>query len=90
MCVFTKGKWKYEETENNPINGTWYQITDKEGLIAICTRDNDFARLIAAAPEMFRLLDTISYLWDSGAIIDNTGNIRRAQELISRIDSEEE
>ena len=52
-------------------------------------KNDRLCRMKDVAPEMYEKLNTVFDLWDSGAIIDNTGTIRRAQELISRIDGEE-
>ena len=86
MSKFTKGKWKYETTET-VSNKNWYRITDEEGLIAVCTRNKYFARLIAAAPEMYELLDEIQkgYL-EYGTIAD--WHCDKIFNILVRIDGE--
>jgi len=85
MSEFTKGKWKCE-------NGYWYRITDEEGLIAICTRNKPSARLIAPAPEMYKLLEDIAWYLEQIADDDdeNAKYASRSKALLARIDGEDE
>ena len=78
MSEFTSGKWEVEGTVPFGIK------SEASPRIAIVLTPED-ARLIAAAPEMYRLLKAVAnykpnFVWD---VVFN------AQELLARIDGEE-
>lgn len=57
MSEFTKGNWQYAEfvPEGVSLNGKEFIISAEGNDIALAKREDD-ARLIAAAPEMYKLL----------------------------------
>lgn len=80
MSEFTKGKWEIEGTVPFGIK------SEASSRIAIVLKLSD-ARLIAAAPEMYKLLYSLGY-----GEFDATLHAilaTKAKELITRIDSEE-
>ena len=82
MNMFTSGKWIVKE-----LFTTWGVFAVNEGErkpVADCLEETD-ARLIAAAPEMYKLLTAVAnykpdIVWDVAF---------RAKELLARIDNEE-
>ena len=90
MSEFAKAPWKYETTEYDPVNGTWYRIADEQGLlIAVCMHSEANARLIAAAPEMYKLLKDCVRVERPGNYIPAFLELKdKARELLARIDGE--
>ena len=83
MSKFTGGKW-----EVVVIYGDHYVIFSNDEVVADCFGSNANARLIAAAPEMYRLLDdtagVISQLNHGDPLVDTI------DELLDEIDGKEE
>ena len=84
MSKFTAGKWKVDE-----IYGDHY-VVFAEGLhtVADCFGDEANARLVAAAPELYRLLNALVH-----REYDNTVTAvfsLEAEKLLARIDGKEE
>ena len=86
MSKFTKGKWEVEHGAFDPEiiceNKYLAFIYNLEHLEE--TEAN--ARLIAAAPEMYEWLKTITKIFEGGNVI----NVKGIQELLKRIDGKNE
>ena len=88
MSKFTAGKWQYSEyiPEGITLNGREYLIQADGEDVALVRTESD-ARLIAAAPEMYK---TLKLMLD--AILDYAPYGKpamKARGLIARIDGEE-
>ena len=88
MSKFTPGKWHCDELPRN-IDGTILVITPEDIIAYVvgCKNDEANARLIAAAPEMYELLQTLAH-----REYDNTVTAiisLEAEKLLARIDGEE-
>jgi len=88
MSEFTKGKWEYKQGDGN----YWTIQSVKTEQVGDCINEAN-ARLIAAAPEMYEILDGLIYkLKANGADereeIDEV--IQEMESLLARIDGEDE
>lgn len=104
MRKFTPGNWKYQKyiPEGVTLNGKEYVITNGQNDIALTITEAD-ARLIAAAPEMYRLLDELCKIYKlkatargedneavfMEALVAEDGAINMAHKLLARIDGKE-
>ena len=80
MSEFTSGKW-----EADVLYGDHFVVFANSHMIADCFSSEANARLIAAAPEMYKLLKLVAnykpdFVWDV---------VHHAQDLLARIDGEE-
>lgn len=83
MSKFTEGEWEYDKEYIFLPNGKWYQpngfVYDEE--------EQANARLIAAAPEMYELLESIVSLLSVHSY--SQGEAVKIHQLLARIDGEE-
>ena len=100
MSKFTKGEWEYGKNGKFPF---WY-VGVKGTSRYLATVDKEAnARLIAAAPEMYRLLQEFMKIdeqkkWAASekndpaymmALVAQDGAVNMSKELLARIDDEE-
>ena len=94
MSEFTKGTWEAGIDTSSMLPYVWTKLKNVPAKIAVMHRcpyikDKEQlanARLIAAAPEMYNWLKTISEIFDKENIINASG----IKELLARIDGEDE
>ena len=94
MSEFTKGTWEAGIDTSSMLPYVWTKLKNVPAKIAVMHRcpyikDKEQlanARLIAAAPEMYNWLKTISEIFDKGNVI----NVSNIKELLARIDGEDE
>ena len=89
MRNFTAGKWEYLEyiPEGITLNGREYLIHSCDGDVALARREEEDARLIAAAPKMYELLNMA--MWSLRYHSDNDGIIAcHIGELLASIDGD--
>ena len=83
MSKFTPGEW-----EVDVIYGDHYVVFGDDHTVADCFGSEGNARLIAAAPEMYELLNALVHREYDNTV--TTVLISKAQELLARIDGTEE
>ena len=88
MSKFTGGEWKYLQSPLRGLGGDeqWYLIGSPERAVGFIRHEED-AKLIAAAPEMYRLLESIVSLLSVHSY--SQGEAVKIHQLLARIDGEE-
>ena len=89
MSKFTQGEWKYLEWPMSFSDKTeqWYLVGSAEHAIGFIRQEED-AKLIAAAPEMYRLIVDALEMCKGREVYASL--YTRAVKLIARIDGKEQ
>ncbi len=101
MSKFTKEKWEYSDDTSVKIPETlyfspicnWFRVFNRKKKIGIALVPEEAnARLIAAAPEMYDLLEDVAWYLEQIADDDDESSkyASSIQELLARIDGEDE
>ena len=85
MSKFTSGKWDYLQSGLGD-DEQWYLVGSPERAVGFIRHEED-AKLIAAAPEMYRLLESIVSLLSVHSY--SQGEAVKIHQLLARIDGEE-
>ena len=89
MSKFTAGEWEYFASSliglSDDQKANWYLIGSPDGAVGFIRHESD-ARLIAAVPEMYALLNVWVKIQDEPTLMNAK---ERAEELLARIDGKE-